>query len=209
MQNNQVRTDDGQFLPLMEEFYTLQGEGFHAGKAAYFIRLGGCDIGCSWCDIKRSWDKELYPPVPIDPLIARIVASPAKAVVITGGEPSMYNLGPLTGKLKAKGVETYLETSGSHPLTGVWDWICLSPKQHAQCRGEYHHSANELKVIIETERDLVSAETHARMVNRNCMLFLQPEWSRRHTITPILVDYIRNNPSWRLSIQSHKFIGIP
>jgi len=199
----------GLVLPLMEEFYTLQGEGYHSGKAAYFIRVGGCDIGCSWCDSKLSWNKELYPATDIREILARVLLTPVKSVVVTGGEPSQYNLRPFTELLKSHGFETYLETSGTYPLTGHWDWVCLSPKPHAQSRGEYHQMAHELKVIIEFDSDFRWAEVNAGLVNKNCMLYLQPEWSKRESMLPKIVDYIRNNPKWRLSLQSHKYVGIP
>ncbi|MDP2423309.1 MAG: 7-carboxy-7-deazaguanine synthase QueE [Bacteroidales bacterium] len=193
----------------MEEFYSLQGEGHHTGKAAYFIRLGGCDNGCWWCDVKESWNATLYPLVEIDKVIARTAQFPAKAVVITGGEPLYYNLDYLCKGLRDKGVKIFLETSGSEPLSGRCDWICLSPKKTSPPLPEIYKLANELKVIIADHSDLEWAEDNAPKVGKSCILYLQPEWSARETIIPVVVDYIKRNPKWAISLQSHKYIRIP
>jgi len=199
----------GRMLPVLEEFYTLQGEGFHVGKAAYFIRVGGCDIGCSWCDSKHSWIFGPHLLVNSDDVVERAGSHAAKAVVVTGGEPSFYPMDYLTGRLKDAGIQTFVETSGAYPLTGNWDWICLSPKRHSPPLVEYFTKANELKVIIETEPDLEWAEQNAGLVSAGCLLYLQPEWSQRKTMTPQIINYIQANPRWRLSLQTHKFIVIP
>ncbi len=201
--------EGGRKLPLVEEFYTIQGEGFHTGKAAYFIRIGGCDVGCSWCDTKFSWDPSLHPVVPAGEIISRVTEYPASAVVVTGGEPLMVNLDYLTGLLKEKGVETYLETSGVYPLTGTWDWICLSPKPHAPPRKEFFETAHELKVIISGEEELLWAEESSRKVTAGCKLYLQPEWSRRETMLPLIIEYVKQHPRWMISLQSHKYMRIP
>ncbi len=199
----------GRMLPVLEEFYTLQGEGFHVGKAAYFIRVGGCDIGCSWCDSKDSWIFGAHLLVDTDQVVERSWGFPAKAVVVTGGEPSSYPMDYLTGRLKEAGIQTFVETSGSYPLTGQWDWICLSPKRHSPPLAEYHKKADELKVIIENEFDFEWAEENARLVRPECFLYLQPEWSKRQAITGKVIEYVLAHPNWRLSIQTHKYIGIP
>ncbi|MEI6899481.1 MAG: 7-carboxy-7-deazaguanine synthase QueE [Bacteroidota bacterium] len=193
----------------MEEFYSLQGEGYHTGSAAYFTRIGGCDVGCSWCDIKESWDASKYPPVDVDKIVRNAAIAEAKAVVVTGGEPLLYNLDYFCRELKKAGIKTYLETSGSSPLSGEWDWICLSPKKHAPPLPEICSLANELKVIIEEPEDFSWAEENIKYLNPVCLKYLQPEWSERETITPLITEYIKKNPSWKISIQSHKFIGIP
>lgn len=199
----------GKVLPVMEEFYTLQGEGFNTGQAAYFIRIGGCDVGCSWCDVKESWNAQLYPPVETDGVIERALQYPAKAVVITGGEPLNYNLDYLSGRLRASGVKIFIETSGSRPLSGSTDWLCLSPKKGSPPLEEILLAANELKVIIQDETDLSWAEENAVRVNPGCALFLQPEWSHRNAIMPVIISYIKEHPQWRISLQSHKYMRIP
>ncbi len=199
----------GKLLPLMELFYTLQGEGFHTGEAAVFIRIGGCDVGCKWCDAKESWNPDLHPLTPIEEIITQCTAFPSPNIVITGGEPLNYNLDLLCAGLKSYGLKTFLETSGSENISGNWDWICLSPKVNAPPLDDLFPKAHELKVIIETEEDFERAETYAEQVSANCMLFLQPEWSRRNMITPLVVDYIGSHPQWKLSLQMHKYIGIP
>jgi len=196
-------------MPLVEEFYTLQGEGYHTGKPAYFIRIGGCDIGCHWCDTKISWDPEMHPLVPIEKIVADALKNPARAVVVTGGEPTNYNLGPLTRMLKEHGIKTYLETAGTNPLTGEWDWICLSPKQQQPPLAEYYQHAHELKVIIFEDRDFQWAEQQSDNVLDSCRLYLQSEWSRYEQNVDILVEYIKRNPKWNMSLQSHKFMHIP
>lgn len=193
----------------MELFYSLQGEGYHTGEAAVFIRIGGCDVGCSWCDVKESWDPELHPLTKVEDIVAEVSAFPAPNVVVTGGEPLKYDLGPLCSRLHEIGYKTFLETSGSEPLSGDWNWICLSPKKHFPPLAEIYPMAHELKMIIETEDDLDWAERNAEQVGMSCKLFLQPEWSRRKEITPLIVDYIGSDPKWKLSLQVHKYIGIP
>lgn len=196
-------------LPLMEHFYTLQGEGRYTGHAAYFIRLGGCDVGCVWCDVKESWDASKHPLVTIDEITDHIVSSGATIAVITGGEPLMHDLGSLTIKLQEKGIRTHIETSGAHPLSGSWDWICLSPKKFKAPLEEVLAAADELKVVIYNKSDFTWAEQHASMVSEDCLLYLQPEWSKSAEMTPLIVDYTKSNPSWILSLQSHKYISIP
>ena len=193
----------------MEEFYSLQGEGYHTGQAASFLRIGGCDVGCHWCDIKESWDASKYPPVDIHPVIDRIARRPSKAMVVTGGEPLKYNLDHLCREANARGIRTFLETSGSSPLTGTWNWICLSPKKDAPPLAEIFPLAHELKVIIETQEDIGWAVQNASRVNKECKLYLQPEWSAREQVLPLIVEYIEVFPKWKISLQSHKYIGIP
>ncbi|HPD95841.1 MAG: 7-carboxy-7-deazaguanine synthase QueE [Bacteroidales bacterium] len=201
--------DSGKKLPLVEEFYTLQGEGFQTGRAAYFIRIGGCDVGCSWCDSKMSWNPDTFPPVNVDEIVERAASYPAKAVVVTGGEPSLYPLDYLCNQLKSRGIQTFVETSGAYPLTGQWDWICLSPKKQQPPTEGIFMMADELKVIIQSEEDFLWAEQNAQKVKTNCILFLQPEWSVYESIVPKIVDYIMENPKWRVSLQSHKYMHIP
>lgn len=199
----------GKVLPLVEDFYTIQGEGFHTGKPAYFIRLGGCDVGCRWCDAKQTWNAKLYPPVSVEEIVARATSYPAQAVVVTGGEPLNYNLDILCRMLKDKGIQTFIETSGSQPLSGSWDWICLSPKPKQPPLEFIYKKANELKVIVEEEKDLRWAEKCAAKVSERCLLFLQPEWSKHKTIMPTLVEYVKKYPQWNISIQAHKFMDVP
>jgi len=196
-------------LPVMEHFYTLQGEGFHQGKAAYFIRLGGCDVGCVWCDVKESWDAEKHPLFEIGDLISNIKKTAAEIVVITGGEPLMHDLTELTKELNNKGCKTHLETSGAYPLTGTWDWICLSPKKFKAPLPEILSKANELKVIIYNRSDFNWAENYAAQVSSQCRLYLQPEWSKAGQMTPLIIDHIKANPKWELSLQIHKYINVP
>ncbi len=199
----------GLLLPLMEEFYSIQGEGFNTGKPAYFIRIGGCDIGCEWCDTKLSWNASHFPPVHADDIISRILDCPANDVVVTGGEPCMYDLDYFTGSLNKKGIKTYLETSGAYTVTGVWNWICLSPKEHTPPLKGIYSRADELKVIIRNESDFNWAEKNAKKVKKNCYLYLQPEWSVSSAIINNIVEYVKKNPKWRVSIQSHKYMKIP
>ena len=198
----------GRRLPLVEDFYTIQGEGFHSGKPAYFIRLGGCDVGCSWCDAKYTWNPLSHPLVDTDEIVERAASFEAQAIVITGGEPLIYPLDYLTERLHAHGLEIFLETSGSHPLSGAFDWICLSPKRKQPPLAEAFAAASELKVIIETEEDLRWAEECAAKVGERCMLFMQPEWSRSEQMTPTIVEYVKAHPQWNISIQIHKFMHI-
>ena len=200
---------DGALLPLVEDFYTIQGEGFHTGKAAYFIRLGGCDVGCLWCDAKETWDPRLYPPVLVTEIVARAARHPAKSIVITGGEPLLYPLDLLCGLLRQKGLSIFLETSGSHPLSGSFDWICLSPKKQHPPVGNIHQEASELKMIISDVSDLAWAEENRCKVSPACRLYVQPEWSRSAAIVPVLVDYVKAHPVWNISLQTHKYMHIP
>lgn len=202
-------TQNGKRLPLMEDFYTLQGEGAHTGKAAYFLRVGGCDVGCYWCDVKESWNPDLHPLTDIEDIIARASGNPSGTIVLTGGEPLMYPLNPLCEGLKSLGHSIHLETSGSHPFSGIFDWICLSPKRKSPPLDEIFRLAHELKVIIFDESDYEWAEENAAKVRKDCMLFLQPEWSRFKEVTPGIIDYIMKNPKWRVSLQSHKYLHIP
>jgi 7-carboxy-7-deazaguanine synthase len=199
----------GQELPVMEAFYTLQGEGYHSGRAAYFIRLGGCDVGCVWCDVKESWEAEKHPKMSVDAISEQAASFPGKLAVITGGEPLLHPLDALTSALKNKGFETNIETSGSSPLSGEWDWICLSPKKFKAPLPEVAALANELKVVIFHPSDFLWAEQWAENVSPNCKLYLQPEWDKREKNTPLIVEYIKKNPKWILSIQSHKYIDVP
>ncbi|MEG2070352.1 MAG: 7-carboxy-7-deazaguanine synthase QueE [Bacteroidales bacterium] len=199
----------GQELPVMEEFYSLQGEGYHTGKPAYFLRVGGCDVGCFFCDVKESWDASKYPLTKTDEVIERILKNPSKAVVVTGGEPLLYNMDYLCRHLRAQGVKLFLETSGSETKSGCWDWICLSPKKDAEPLQEMLSIANELKVIVFDEGDFAWAEENARKVNADCLLFLQPEWSHSKTMMQKIVDYALMHPTWRVSLQSHKYMKIP
>ena len=201
--------DEGRRLPLVEDFYTIQGEGYHAGKPAYFIRLGGCDVGCSWCDAKYTWNPRLYPPTPIETVVERAASYPARAIVLTGGEPLLYPLDPLTDALHARGLEIFLETSGSHPFSGRFDWVCLSPKRRQPPLKEAYARADELKVIVEREEDFAWAEENACEVSLRCRLFLQPEWSVSERVMPLLVEYAKANPRWNISIQTHKYMHIP
>ena len=196
-------------LPVMEHFYTLQGEGYYQGRAAYFIRLGGCDVGCVWCDVKESWDADKHPVIEIDFIIKEIKKTPAQIVVITGGEPLLHNLDALTSELKNAGLQTNIETSGSSPLSGKWDWICLSPKKFKEPLPEVINAASELKIIIYNKSDFAWAEKYAALVPAACKLYLQPEWSKADQMTPLIVDYIKAHPQWELSLQIHKYINVP
>jgi organic radical activating enzyme len=200
---------DGAHLPVVEEFFSLQGEGFHTGKAAYFIRLGGCDIGCSWCDSRFSWNSDLHPMVDTKAIVSRVIDSGADSVVVTGGEPLMWTLDLLCKGLKNKNICTFMETSGAYPLSGTWDWICLSPKKIMPPTTEICKVADELKVIIQDNSDFEWAEKYSKMVSAGCRLYLQPEWSRFDMIIPEIVNYIKKNPMWRISLQVHKYMHIP
>ncbi|MCK8143268.1 7-carboxy-7-deazaguanine synthase QueE [Flavobacterium sp. I-SCBP12n] len=204
----QLEVNKGMMLPLMEEFYTIQGEGFHTGTAAYFIRIGGCDVGCHWCDVKESWNAELHPPTSID-LIVSNASKYSETVVVTGGEPLMWDMTLLTQKLKEQDLKVHIETSGAYPLSGTWDWICLSPKKNKLPTETVYDNANELKVIIHNKHDFIFAEEQAEKVNSNAILFLQPEWSKNDEMTPLIVDYVMKNPKWRVSLQTHKYLNIP
>jgi len=202
------QVDRGTMLPLMEEFYTIQGEGFHKGTAAYFIRVGGCDVGCHWCDVKESWNAETHPPTAIDQIVAN-AAKFSNTIVVTGGEPLTWNMLPLTKALKAKNLQTHIETSGAYALTGIWDWICLSPKKNKLPVGKIYDEADELKVIVYNKHDLIFAEEQAAKVHSNCILYLQPEWSVRDKVTPMIVTYVMQHPKWKVSLQTHKYLNIP
>ena len=203
-----IKINQGVLLPLMEAFYTIQGEGFYKGSAAYFIRLGGCDVGCHWCDVKESWDASIHPPTDILSIV-REAKIHSKTVVVTGGEPLMWDMFPLTKLLKKNNIKTHIETSGAYKMTGNWDWICLSPKKNKNPLYEAYVRANELKMIIHNLNDLKFAENESNKVNKDCILYLQPEWSKRDKIMPIIVDYVMRNDKWRVSLQTHKYLNIP
>ena len=200
--------DQGKMLPLMEEFYTIQGEGYHTGKAAYFIRVGGCDVGCHWCDVKESWNAELHPPT-----LANTIVEHAKkysdTVVITGGEPLMWSMDYLTKKLQQHGIKTHIETSGAYSFSGSWNWFCLSPKKTKLPLEEVYKEADELKIIVFNKSDFKFAEEQAAKVGSNCELFLQPEWSKKDKMTELIVDYVMKKPKWKISLQTHKYLNIP
>jgi 7-carboxy-7-deazaguanine synthase len=202
-------TNDTSMLPVMEHFYTLQGEGYHQGRAAYFIRLAGCDVGCVWCDVKNSWEAEKHPKFTIENLKSEIGKTPAEIVVITGGEPLMHNLDDLTRTLQKAGLHTHIETSGAYPLSGSWNWICLSPKKFKAPLPGILPQANELKVVVFNKSDFDWAEKHAALVSPSCRLYLQPEWDKAAEMTPLIIDYIKANPKWELSLQIHKYINVP
>lgn len=193
----------------MESFYTIQGEGVHNGKAAYFIRVGGCDVGCVWCDVKESWEAENHPLTSIENLVSGAKKHPAKLVVITGGEPLMYDMNPLTDALQNAGFETNIETSGAYPMSGNWDWVCFSPKKFKEADPSIFPVANELKAIIFNKSDFSFAEKYANLVNDNCQLLLQPEWDKQKQMLPLIVEYVKANPKWKVSLQTHKFMDIP
>lgn len=201
--------NEGIHLPIMEDFYTIQGEGAKSGQPAYFIRIGGCDVGCHWCDVKESWDASIHPLVDIESIIDKIAQTPARDIVITGGEPTLYNLDQLCSLLHKNGYRTFIETSGAHYLSGRWNWVCLSPKKTAPPKEEIYVLAHELKVIIHNANDFKWAEEHAAKVKDECKLFLQPEWSKREQMIPEIVDYVMKNPQWNISLQTHKIMHIP
>jgi len=206
---NDIIFEGGKKLPVMEEFYTIQGEGFNMGSAAYFIRIGGCDVGCKWCDTKRSWNPKNWPAVDIDPVISNAVKTKGKTVVVTGGEPSLYPLEYLSSQLRSQGIKTMVETSGANILDGQWDWICISPKKNKPPHPSMFKRANELKVIIETADDFKWAEKNAKEVDKDCLLFLQPEWSKAEKMMQEIIEYIMENPKWKVSLQAHKYMKIP
>lgn len=203
-----MKTPEAQ-LPVMEAFYTLQGEGFHQGRAAYFIRLGGCDVGCVWCDVKESWDESAHPKLNVTDIVSEAAKYPGRLAVITGGEPLLHQLDTLTAALQAQGFETNIETSGSSPLSGHWNWICLSPKKFKAPLPEIVPLANELKVVVFNKHDFTWAESFAAKASPHCKLYLQPEWSKADEVTPLIVDYIKSHPQWELSLQVHKYINVP
>jgi organic radical activating enzyme len=193
----------------MEMFYSLQGEGYHQGKAAYFIRLAGCDVGCVWCDVKDSWDASKHPVLSVEEIVKSALQFPGRLAIVTGGEPLLHDLAPLTTALKAAGFQTNIETSGSSPMSGDWDWVCLSPKKFKAPLVENLPLASELKVVVFNNSDFDWAEQHAKQVNTNCKLYLQPEWDKSAQITPLVIEYIKSNPQWELSAQLHKYIQVP
>ena len=199
----------GKVLPLMEAFYTIQGEGFHKGTAAYFIRIGGCDVGCHWCDVKESWDPNIHPPTPIESMVTDAKEHQNDVVVVTGGEPLTWDMSQLTKMLKNNHLKTHIETSGAYPLTGIWDWICLSPKKNKLPKKEIYKQADELKCIIYNKNDFLFAEEQALEVSQSCILYLQPEWDVREKMIPLIVDYVMRNPKWKVSLQTHKYLNIP
>jgi 7-carboxy-7-deazaguanine synthase len=207
--SQQQLLDAGRLLPVMEMFYSIQGEGYNTGKAAGFVRVGGCDVGCHWCDVKEAWDATLHPLTPLEEIVETLASYPSKAVVITGGEPLMYNLEPLTTALKGHGISIFLETSGAYPLSGRFDWICLSPKSNIAPRRDMLLMADELKVIIHEETDFDWAQQHAPLVKKKCLLYLQPEWSRHRQMLPLIVDFVQQHPQWMVSLQAHKYMNIP
>lgn len=200
---------DGSLLPVMEAFYTVQGEGFYSGHAAYFIRLAGCDVGCHWCDVKESWDAEKHPLTPLNSILTGALENPGRLVVITGGEPFIYNLAPLTSLLKAAGFKINIETSGAYPLSGQIDWVCLSPKKFKNPVPEILPQADELKIIVFNQSDFIWAESYAKSVKPGTRLYLQPEWSRHAQMLPLIVQYVKTHPQWQISLQTHKYMDIP
>jgi len=204
----QKQVEVGLMLPLMEAFYTLQGEGYHKGSAAYFIRIGGCDVGCHWCDVKESWDAEKHPPTNIDSIVTE-AKKYSDTIVITGGEPLMWDMEPLTTALKEAGLNIHIETSGAYDITGHWDWFCLSPKKNKLPTKEAAARADELKVIIYNKDDFRFAEEQAKRVGKDCVLYLQPEWSKRDSMMPLMVDYVLAHSQWKVSLQTHKYLNIP
>jgi organic radical activating enzyme len=204
----QEKVEAGLMLPLMEAFYTLQGEGYHKGSAAYFIRIGGCDVGCHWCDVKESWEAEKHPPTNIESIVTE-AKKYSDTIVITGGEPLIWDMEPLTKALKEAGLKIHIETSGAYNITGYWDWFCLSPKKNKLPTKEAAVRADELKVIIYNKDDFRFAEEQAKRVGENCVLYLQPEWSKRDLIVPLMVEYVLANPQWKVSLQTHKYLNIP
>ncbi len=193
----------------MEHFYTIQGEGQYQGYAAYFLRLGGCDVGCVWCDVKESWDEHAHPKVEIPTMVDHVVAAKSPIAVVTGGEPAMHDLTNLTTELRNRGIRTHIETSGVYPLTGQWDWVCFSPKKFKAPHASVAACAHELKVVIYHKSDFEWAEQHANQVNDQCELFLQPEWSKEKELLPLIIEYVKVNPKWKVSLQVHKYMNIP
>lgn len=196
-------------LPVMEYFYTVQGEGFHSGRPAFFIRLAGCDVGCVWCDVKESWNPVQHPLIPISILVNEALLSKSGFVVITGGEPAMYELTVLVDRLHENAIEVAIETSGCYPLKGKVDWYCFSPKKFKAPCDEAYERANELKVVVAHSTDLHWGEGHANRVNANCKLYFQPEWSKQERFLPNIIDFVKKHPKWKISLQTHKFMKIP
>jgi|TARA_B100000497_G_scaffold112235_1_gene133040 7-carboxy-7-deazaguanine synthase len=208
LNNQKELIDKGLLLPLMESFYTIQGEGYHKGSAAFFIRLGGCDVGCHWCDVKESWDSKTHPSTSINDIVSDVIKN-SDTVVITGGEPLMWDMSPITKLLRENNIRTHIETSGAYKLSGDWDWICLSPKKNKNPINKIYSKADELKMVIYNLDDLKFAENESKKVSSSCLLYLQPEWSKREKVMPIIVDYVMKNPKWKVSLQTHKYLNIP
>lgn len=200
---------DPHFLPVMESFHTIQGEGHHSGKAAYFIRLGGCDVGCHWCDVKESWDATKFDWMPTAQLVEEAKKSKVEIVVITGGEPLIYDLSVLTNQLQEADLQTNVETSGAYSLSGSWDWICFSPKKFKAPKQEFYAESDELKVVVFNKSDLKWAAEHGEQMNADSKLYLQPEWSKSKEVTPLIVEFVKQNPKWQISLQTHKYIDVP
>lgn len=207
--SEEVRLKEGQALPIMEHFYSIQGEGAHTGKPSYFIRIGGCDVGCHWCDVKESWNPDLHPIMEVEEVIQAALIWPARTVIITGGEPLIYNLDVLCEKLHSNGFTVHLETSGAYPMSGKIDWVCLSPKKTAPPLNDVLTVVDELKVIVHNNDDLKWAESFVKMVPADAKLYLQPEWGKQERMMPVIIDYVKNNVNWNVSLQSHKFMRIP
>ena len=207
--NNNIELKNGRVLPVMESFLTIQGEGYFSGKTSYFLRIGGCDVGCHWCDVKESWDPNLHPLVKVDTIIKSILETNVKTVVITGGEPLMWNMEYLTGQLVKNNIQIHLETSGAYPLSGSFNWICLSPKKTMKPLSSIYSLTNELKIIISNKNDFKWAMKFKKNVNSKCKLYLQPEWSKKDSILPIIIDFVTKNPQWTISLQAHKYMKIP
>jgi organic radical activating enzyme len=204
-----LAVESGEMLPLMEAFYTIQGEGYFSGKAAYFLRIGGCDVGCHWCDVKESWDADLHPPTTINDILKGIAEYPIDTVVITGGEPLMWKLDKLTTALKNKGLKIHLETSGAYSYSGDFDWVCVSPKKMQKPLNTIKPITNELKVIVNNKHDFIWAEEQREGLSSDCKLYLQAEWSKREKLIPMIIDFVKENKDWTISLQSHKYMNIP
>lgn len=200
---------DPEFLPVMESFYTIQGEGKFSGTPAFFIRLGGCDVGCHWCDVKESWDASQFDWIHVNDIISEARKSGAELVVVTGGEPLIYDLSALTQLLRLYNLQSNIETSGAYKISGQWDWICFSPKKFKEPLEEFYQHANELKVVVYNKSDLKWAADHAKKLGENTVLYLQPEWSKAKEVTPLIVDFVKSNPKWKISLQTHKYMQIP
>ena len=204
-----VLIKEGHLLPLMEAFYSIQGEGFHTGKAAYFLRIGGCDVGCHWCDVKESWNANLHPLTEVEEIIKLIDRKKVNTVVVTGGEPLMWNLNLLCNRLRKKGLKVHLETSGAYPMSGEFDWICFSPKKNQKALDEIKQLANELKIIVQNKQDLKWVKQQQLEVSTSCKLYLQPEWSKRDVVIPLITDFVMENTEWQISLQTHKYMNLP
>ena len=204
-----VLIKEGHLLPLMEAFYSIQGEGFHTGKAAYFLRIGGCDVGCHWCDVKESWNANLHPLTEVEEIIKLIDRTKVNTVVVTGGEPLMWNLNLLCNRLRKKGLKVHLETSGAYPMSGEFDWICFSPKKNQKALDKIKQLANELKIIVQNKQDLKWVKQQQLEVSTSCKLYLQPEWSKRDGVIPLITDFVMENTEWQISLQTHKYMNLP